>query len=414
MRENVHLEEAREMLLQQLQTPTEEEVCLSEALGRVLSRDIFAPMDGPPFSRSAVDGYAITEEDRDKIKKGERLQLKVLEVVGAGYVPQYTQVAGTTIKIMTGVPIPCGAKSVIRYEHVLEDVDSIIVEDNGQLLREKENVVLAGEDFTDGECIGKKGERLSPANIGLLAAAGQGKVSVYCIPKVAILSTGDEVVDVYSGSLAPAKIYNSNLYGLAAYCRNAGAYPVLLGNVPDRKKDIAKKIESGLKVADLVITTGGVSVGDYDLVQEAIAMNGADLLFWKVCMKPGSPILAAEKGGKLIIGLSGNPAAASISFELLVKPVLYKLAGQRDYLSPVIEAKLVDDFSKASPQRRFLRGRLRFKEGQVETVLTGSQETSVLKSMINCNALVDVPAGSGALIAGQKVLVHLLEQKGYI
>ncbi|MGI5859259.1 MAG: gephyrin-like molybdotransferase Glp [Tepidanaerobacteraceae bacterium] len=413
MKKNVELEKAQEMLLRKVHTLPEENVNLLEAFGRVLSRDVFASLDGPPFSRSAVDGYTLTAEDRNKIRKGHCARLKVLEVVRAGYASKLTQIPGTTIKIMTGAPIPRGAQAVIKYEDVLEEGDSIIVGGKGNP-PEKDNVVIAGEDFVKGECIGKKGDRLYSASIGLLAAAGQGKVPVYRTPRVALLSTGDEVVDVCSGSLASAQIYNSNLYVLAAYCRSAGLHPVLLGNVHDRKEGIAEKIRDGLEVADLVITTGGVSVGEYDLVQDALAIIGADMIFWKVHMKPGSPALAAEKEGKIIIGLSGNPAAASISFELLVRPVIRKLTGQKKYFSPVLKAVVADNYPKASPKRRFLRSELRFNRGQVEAVLTGSQETSALKSMLDCNALIDVPAGSGALTVGQKVLVHLVEQKGWL
>jgi len=248
---------------------------------------------------------------------------------------------------------------------------------------------------------------VTPPLMGMLAALGISVVPVFKRPLIAIGSTGDELCDV-SETLAPGKIRNSNSYTLQGYIRSIGAEPIVIGMCQDRIEDVASLIEQGLERADLVLTTGGVSVGDYDVVRHAVDYLQAEILFWKVDIKPGSPILAAVKNDKLIIGLSGNPAAAMVTFQLLVVPLIKKIMGRQDYLHPQIDVILKDDFPKASPRRRFLRGKLVMENGIAYMEVTGGQGNGVLSSLEGCNLLAEIPAQSGPIQAGKKLKAYII------
>lgn len=399
MRERVLLEEAQTLLLDKVQPMPVTKISLFHAIGRIAAEDIYAPLSIPSFNKSPLDGYALRAEDIKNADLSHPTKIEVIEEVPAGYVPTMKVGPGKAIKIMTGAPIPAGADIVIKYEDILRVDNTIQV---FEPLQSGSNIILAGEDVRQGELIARKGELITSPLIGLLASMGFREVSVFDQAQVAILSTGDELLDP-SEDLQPGKIYNSNQYSLAARCIELGTEAIIMGIVPDRREAIAEHIEQSLEQADIVITTGGVSVGDYDLVQDALLDIGADIIFWRVAMKPGSPMLAAAKDGKLILGLSGNPAAALVTFDLIVVPVIKKLMGKDNYLPTRIKAIFKDQFAKASPQRRFLRGSLENKDGQNYIKLSGAQSNGILKSMIGCNVLIDVPAGSGALTEGQEV-----------
>jgi len=242
---------------------------------------------------------------------------------------------------------------------------------------------------------------------------GIASVPVYHPVKVGILSTGDELMSI-GEALRPGKIYDSNRYTLQARCLALGLEPVMMGTVMDRKEQVADRIREGLKQADVFITTGGVSVGDYDVIQDALKEIDAEILFWKVDIKPGSPILAAMKDQKIIIGLSGNPVAALLTFDLLVVPLLKKMMGREKYLYSKIQGTMRDGFKKSSEKRRFLRARLLLEDGNTLVKLTGIQNNSALKSMMECNIFVDVPAGSGPLKPGDIVSAHVMGNIDYI
>lgn len=404
MKQNIPLEEAQNLLLEQTIQPGESNVPLIESLGRILSRDIISQDNIPFFDRSPLDGYALSAKDTESAASSQPACLKVLEEIAAGYIASSKVTPGTAVKVMTGAPIPEGADVVVKYEEVERQGGFISV---FKPLKSRNNVVYAGEDVKKGEVVAKRGTVVSPAIIGLLAGMGIASVPVYHRIRVAILSTGDELIDI-GESLRPGKIYDSNRHTLQARCLELGVEPIMLGNVADRQELVAERIKEGLKQADLVITTGGVSVGDYDVVQDAFAEVGADIIFWKVDIKPGSPFLAAIKDNKLIIGLSGNPVAALITFDLLVIPLLKKMMGRSNYLYSKIQGRLLDGFKKSSEQRRFLRARFLEDNGNALIRLTGIQNNSALKSMIECNLFVDVPAGSGPLNPGDTVSAHIV------
>lgn len=398
------LEAAQELVLSRVRLLKSEVVPLTQASGRVLAQDIKAKDPLPPFNRSAVDGYAVVAQATQGASPQAPVTLQVIEEVAAGYVATKKVSWGTAIRILTGAPVPEGADAVVRQEEV---------ERQGELVKLKgpsrhlENIDLAGRDVATGELVLAKGTRIGTGEVGMLAALGHARVEVFQRPRVAIVSTGDEIIDV-AEPLAPGKVRNSNLYALAASVEAAGGKPILVGAVPDDAEAIARAIMRVAPEVDLIISSGGVSVGDYDLVHRAWELLGAEVLFWKVAIKPGTPILWGQLGPVPLAGLSGNPAACLIGFEQLVRPVIRRLGGYNKAFWPQVTGILEDAYSKASRQRRFLRARARWQEGEWRIRLTGAQSPGILRSMLGCNALVDVPAGSGPLAAGEKVKAWLL------
>jgi molybdopterin molybdotransferase len=408
MKKGIEMETAQDLLLSRVKPAVSTTIPLFGSSGRVLSADIVSEYNLPPFDRSPLDAYAMRAADIKNAGKDSPVRLKVLEEIGAGYVAVHKVTSGTTIKVMTGAPIPEGADVIIKYEDVTREGDWIKVY---QAMKPGSNIVRAGEDVKAGEVVAKKGTRISPAMEGLLSGIGVNQVEVYQQIKTAILSTGDELLSP-GEKLLPGKIYNSNMYSLAARCRELGSQTILLGTVDDKVEVIADKILEGIENADIVITSGGVSVGDYDLVQKALKLIGADIIFWMVAMKPGSPIIAAQKDGKIIFGLSGNPAAAIVTFDLIVSPVIKKMSGEKNYMPVKIQVILGQDYPKASPQRRFLRGRLKKVNGVDQVMLNGAQDNGILKSMLGCNVLIEIPEDSPPIKAGQELTGFVIGSVG--
>ncbi|WP_094604358.1 Molybdopterin molybdenumtransferase [Sporomusa silvacetica DSM 10669] len=405
MKTGISLEEAQTLLLDLVEPAKECLVPLTRAVGRVLSQDIWSDINLPPFDKSPLDGYALQANDTIEVSSSHPVILDVIEEVRAGYTSLKQVTSGTAIKVLTGAPIPNGADVVIKFEDVNRKGNKLEL---FYPLKSGSNIICAGEDVGQGEIVAKKGTLLNPPLVGLLAAVGVDLVPLFSKLKIGIISTGDELIDP-SDDLRSGKIYNSNFYSLSAYCSKLGAEAVSMGIVPDEKDAIVERISKALEDTDLVITTGGVSVGDYDIVPTALDHIGAETIFWKIDMKPGSPAIAAKYKNKLVIGLSGNPAAAFITFDLIVGPIIKRMMGFFQELPPRITATLADDFNKSSGQRRFLRGRLDNINGINYAKLTGKQSNGVLKSMVDCNILIDVPAGSGPLIVGQEVLAVVID-----
>lgn len=404
MKTNISLEEAQDLLLEYCLPLTTEYADLHATLGRVLSEDICAQENIPPFARSPYDGYAFRAEDTCTASQTNPAVLEVIEEVPAGYAPTQKVTTGKAVKILTGAPIPEGADAVTKYEETVLNGKMVAIFTS---FKPGENVVPAGEDVAKDELIAPQGIVISPPLIGLMASLGIVRVPVVKRPKIAIISTGDELVDI-DQPLSPGKIRNSNSHTLAAYCRELGTEPFILNITKDKVEEVGAKILEGLAQADMVITTGGVSVGDYDVVGDAVDYIGAQTLYWKIEIKPGSPSLAAVKDGKMILGLSGSPAAALVIFHLLGVLFIKKLAGRTDYLPQQIEATLKNNFRKASPRRRFLRGRMMIEDGNVLMETTGDQGNGVLRSMMGCDLLAEIPEGSGPQPAGSKLKAFLL------
>lgn len=406
---DVTLEDAH-TILWGLCSPVEENIIrIDESAGRILSREIIAGRSIPPFDKSAMDGYAIRAKDSWRASGEYPVRLKVIENVRAGVVPEKMLKAGTAIRIMTGAVIPESADAVIKLEEVISNRKSIII---GRAVKPGENIIHTGDDVNSGELIAGRGTKLTPSLLSVLAGLGIGTVSVYRKVKVAVISTGDELMNPSEESVV-GRIYNSSHYGIVAKSVEAGAEPIKLDIAPDVMEKIADKIIEGLEMSDLVVTTGGLSDGDYDMVEDAIGHIGATVLFKGLAIRSGSTMLAALKDGKLIIALSGNPASAMANFDLIVVSVIKKMTGLSRHLPARIQVTMSESYMKNSPTRRLVRARMFRKNGIDYVRLTSPHNRGPLMSMIDSNFMLDIPAGTGYIAAGQKVwgfIVGDLEQ----
>lgn len=374
---------------------------LFDGIGRILAEDLTAPMDQPPFSRSPIDGYAVRAADTKGASRDNPSVLMVAGQVMAGEYPKMAAAPGTAIRIMTGAPIPSGADCTVRQE------DTDYGEDRVCIYREHkihDNVCDQGEDYREGDCLLKKGEKLDAVSIGIAASMGYDKVPVFEKPKIALFTTGDEVVPP-GVQLKPGKIYNSNLYVAGCRLRELANQPVQTGAVKDSPEDMAWRLKEAGTFADLIITTGGVSVGKKDIMHDALRELGAERLFWKINCKPGSPVIGSVFHKTIIISLSGNPFGAIANLELLVRPVLAKMSQDNTLCPRPVQAVMAGEYKKASPGRRFLRAV--YENGRV-TLPEGLHSSGVLGSMKGCNCFIDIEAGSRGLKKGDQVRAVLL------
>lgn len=393
----IDLETAIDLLLKQVKAAhVTESVSLLDGVGRVIADDVWSPSDNPPFDRSPLDGYTFIAEATATATKEMPAKLEIVGEVCAGHVFEGKVEMRQAVRIMTGAPIPFPCDCVVRQEDVQADGKQLWIT---KPMQHHENYCFQGEDFKAKTLLVSAGSSLTAAHIATLASIGQKAVTVYKRIKVAICSTGDELVDV-GESLAAGKIYNSNLYLLAARLKELGVEPVVLGMVEDRAESVAAVIQAQVREADLILTTGGVSVGKKDIMHDVIACLPAKRLFWRVNMKPGTPILSYVYQGKLCIGLSGNPFAALATFELLVRPVMAKLSCKREIAYTRIPAILQDDFLKRSAGRRFIRAK--YAEGKVY-LPSENHSSGSLFSAVGCNALIDISPGTPAIMRGTEV-----------
>lgn len=399
MRTNISLEEAQELLLGMVSPGGETTVSLRDALGRVISREIKAPCNMPPFDRSPYDGYALRAVDTELASPERPVFLRVIEEVVAGSWPARSVAPGCAIRLMTGSPIPEGADVVVPFEEVEETPDGISIK---RPLAAGSNIIPAGSEVVEGEIIAQSGKRANAYLIGMLASFGISRVPVYEKAKAAVIATGSELLEI-TEKLLPGKIYCSNLYLLEARCRELGAEPIFVECVPDDEKAIASSLVRALEVAELVLVTGGTSLGSCDFVKGVLEAIGAQCLFSRIALRPGAPTSAAFRNGKVILSLAGNPGAAMVVFELLAVPILKKLAGERETLLPKITGVLVNDFPKQSPCRRILKANWKRQDGVDLIELIGGENRGSWKLPPGCALLVDVPPGSPPLAAGQRV-----------
>ncbi|MDK2822923.1 MAG: molybdopterin molybdotransferase [Clostridia bacterium] len=408
MFKGVQLEEAQKLLLEVTDIMPSITISLEKALGKVLAEGVFAPINVPHFRRSPLDGFALKACDTIGASVNTPRIIEIIDEVQAGDTREINTLPHNCgVKIMTGAPLPLEADVVIKKEDVIYKNNKIYVTEE---LCKNNNVIFVGSDLEEGQLIFSEGENLGPYHIGVLAALGLIYVKVYQIPEIALISTGNELKNP-GEKLAYGQIYNSNLYSLKSLITSLGGEAHNLGIVQDNEEEIKEKISQALNKYQMVLTTGGASVGDYDLIEKVLKMIDASILFNRVAIKPGSPVIAGVKDGKLIIGLSGNPAAALISFELLIRPLIKKMLGYQKFANRYLEAELEDGFSKTSPQRRFLRVRITYENGKWVARQTGKQQSSILRSMVGCNALVDIPRGSGPIAPGSVVKAILLKEE---
>ncbi|MFQ5674140.1 MAG: gephyrin-like molybdotransferase Glp [Nitrospinales bacterium] len=400
----IEVQEALEIILSKIEFRGEEKVPIGQALGRVLCEDIVARRPNPPLDNSAMDGYALIAEDVRSATADRPVKLEVLENVQAGHTGHSQVRPGTAIRIMTGAPVPPGADAVIMQEDTEANGNYVLVKDKADV---GENIRLAGEDVRQGEVVIKKGVTLQPAHIGMMAVVGRSHIYVAQQPSVAIISTGDEIKDLDETLTGPS-IYNSNGYMLEAQVRSAGGIPVYLGIAPDREEVLVEKFNQALK-NDLVISSGGVSVGDYDLVKATLKKLGQEMLFWKVAMKPGKPLAFGKIGQTPIFGLPGNPVSSFVSFEQFVRPAIGKMLGGTDTANKTVEAKLTRTIRKKPGRQHFLSSRIAWKDGAYSVNPSEEQGSGILKSMSNANALLVFPRDATELREGEIVTVQLLK-----
>jgi len=404
MKKYISLEEVLEIFQKYSSPMGDEDAPIADSLERVLAEDVTAGFPVPPFRKSPLDGYALRAADTSEACESKPVSLRVIQTVYAGDVPTRPLLSGEAIEVTTGAPLPEGCDAVIKFEDISREGDQILVTAS---LRSGENIILQGEDVKEGETILVKGMTITPPAAGLLASLGRRAVRVFRKPRVSIFSIGDELMEV-GAPLLPGKIYNSNLFTLCAQVRESGGIAVPGPTIPDEMKAIAAAISGAMAESDMIITSGGASVGDKDLIKDAIDICGARRLFWKVGMKPGTAIACGEKDGKLIIGLSGNPSAAMISFLMLVRPILRGMSGNPVQSLPAINAVMDRPFTKKSKQRRFLMVMASSRNGEYHVTPSGIQSPGAVKSMLMCNALVDIPPGHGPLEEGDTVRAYLL------
>ncbi|WP_196048777.1 molybdopterin molybdotransferase MoeA [Clostridium saudiense] len=396
MKSFISLEEAIDILDENVKAIGTEEIDLINATGRVLAEDIYSLIDNPPFNKSAMDGYAILAEN-----SGSNDKIKIIDKVFAGEVSNYEVTNKTAIRIMTGAPIPNGANAVIKQEDTIKNDEEHIT--LTKKIKANDNICFKGEDIKKGSLLVNKNKKIDFADIGIIASSGISKIKVYKNPKIALLCTGDEVIDVNS-DLTEGKIFNSNKYTIMARVSELGYNILEVKHVRDIEGDIEKYIENISQNVDLIITTGGVSVGEKDLLNHAIDNIGGKRLFWKVKMKPGSAVLCSIVNNALVVSLSGNPTAALTAFELFVKTSIEKLSGIEKIEVKREKATLCDNFNKKSPQRRFIRGRVVIEEGKQNVYITQVKSgNGILSSNLNSNCMIEVEGGSEALHSGETV-----------
>jgi molybdopterin molybdotransferase len=401
----ITVEEALERILLQIQPLGFEKVSILETLGRVMAEDMIAPRDLPPYDNSGMDGYAVRHEDIQDAFEKNPVRLEVIEDLRAGFISGKTVQKGQAIRIMTGAPIPKGADAVVPVEETERGNGFVFILKAGF---PGGYVRRAGEDVKRGDLVISAGDTIRPSEIGMLASMGRSFVSVYQRPSVAILCTGEELVDV-GESLEGVKIVSSNSYTLAAQVRECGAIPIQLGIAKDRKEEIREKLLQGLR-SDVFISSAGVSVGDYDLVRDVLKELGAEMVFWRVAMKPGKPLAFWMFDGKPAFSLPGNPVSSMVTFEQFVRPSLLKMMGHHQIFRPVIEAVLKGEIRKEPGRRHFVRAVVSFERGGYCVTATGPQGSGILRSMVKANGLIVIPENCEKVRAGEKVKVQLLER----
>jgi molybdopterin molybdotransferase len=410
----ISVEQAQEKLLSHVSVLDKEDVLILDALGQVLAEDVFASINVPPLDNSAMDGYALRVEDTSGAAPGSPRLLRVIDTVAAGSISDREVVPGTAIRIMTGAPIPKGADSVVRFE----DTDETARQRGGTIseigicvaAKEGQNIRRAGEDISKGTAVLPAGIVIRPAEVGVLASLGMSTASVIARPVVAIVATGNELVEV-GRPLPKGKIYNSNSYSVAALVRRYGGVPRMLGIALDSKESLITALRGGLD-ADMLITSGGVSVGDYDIVKDVLAEQG-EIGFWSVRMKPGKPLAFGQIKGvdKTVphLGLPGNPVSSMVTFEMFARPAILKMMGKRNLTKPTIEAILEDRIFNSDGRRVFTRAIIEKRGDRYFARLTGPQGSGVLTSMSLANGLVIVPEDVAEARPGTTVRVMMLD-----
>jgi molybdopterin molybdotransferase len=386
-----------------------ERISIDDCDDRFLAEDVFATHDVPLFTRSGYDGYAIRSEDTSQVSPHTPIELKVMEELGAGMVPKQELMPFEATRIMTGAMVPKGADAVIMLELVKEIEKNsekyIVIKRN---IKKGENISYQAEEARSGELLIKKGTRINPGVKAVLATFGYAEVNVSVKPKVGIFATGSELLDV-DEKLQDGKIRNSNSYMISSQVNRAGAEPIYFGKLPDEIETCFKKISETLKEVDILITTGGVSVGDYDYMPEIYKRLQGEVLFNKVAIRPGSVTTVTVLSGKLLFGLSGNPSASYVGFELFVRPIIRKMLFCENSFLKFEWVKFGADFPRPNPFTRFVRSKLHVENGELITSPVGIDKSNIVMSLAKTDSLTIFPGGTRGFSKGDYVNVLLLD-----
>ncbi|HET7627338.1 MAG TPA: gephyrin-like molybdotransferase Glp [Bacillales bacterium] len=404
-RKPITVEEAQALIQPYIKEGTTESVPILESDGKYLAEAIEASHPIPHFRRSGMDGFAVRAEDLAEASKEHPIELQCIEEIPAGTVAQKTVTTGTCSRIMTGAAVPEGADAVVKLEDTEANGATTLVYHSPAV---KENVTGIGEEMAEGTPIMEKGRKIGPGEVALLATFGHAVVKVFQQPRVAILSTGSELLGP-GDALEAGKIRNSNTYMLYAQVKRAGAVPVVVDSVPDDIELAKRKISEALANYDAVITTGGVSVGDYDILTDFFAEWDGKLLFNKLKMRPGSPTSVGVKDNRLLFALSGNPGACFAGFELFVRPVLRGMLGKDRLEMAVFEAYMAESFINKGSFPRFVRAKLLKQDGKICVQPVGVDKSSIVTSIKDAEVLIHVPEGPVVLQAEDLVTVTALK-----
>lgn len=391
-------EEARRLVIGNVSPRGAECVGILESLGRVLAQDVTAPWDIPLCDNSAMDGYALRATDCQP-----PASLPITGYVAAGSTAAVALEPGCAVKIMTGGPLPAGADAVVPFEDAEECAGRVCLKAAPTF---HNHIRFRGEDVSRGEVVIPAGTVIRSPEISMLASCGHAVVPVVSRPRVAVLSTGDELVEI-GEPLLPGQVVNSNGMSLAAAVKHCGAIPVLLGIARDTRASHFEKMTAGLE-ADALITSAGVSAGERDLVREVLLELGVQPVFTRVDMGPGGPTCFGLSKGAPVFCLPGNPVASLIVFEELVRPALLRMMGHRRVFRPTLRARLQEDINKRPGKLKFLRVRLESAGGERLAYSAGAQNTGILTTSVHANALALLPAERTSFAKGEEVEVHLL------
>jgi molybdopterin molybdotransferase len=391
--------EARHIILDRVAPLGVERAGILESVDRVLAEDLVAPWEMPLCDNSAMDGYAVRAEDCAAIPA----TLKVTGYIPAGGEVTGPVIRGCAIRIMTGAPLPPGCDAVVPVEETEGDGDTVRIT---APVAPRQHIRFKGEDVATGEIVIPAGTHLQPPEISMLASFGKAIVPVFRRARVAILSTGDELIELGEPPV-PGKIINSNTLSLAAAVRQCGAEPIILGIARDDRESHREKLREGLK-ADALITSAGVSAGDRDLVREVLAELGVEQLFWKVDMKPGGPTAVGMYGAVPVFSLPGNPVSTMVTFELFARPALLRMMGHRRVMRPFVKAILREEARKKPGKVNFLRVQVTVQDGKFVASTAGEQHTGILRTMVRANGLVLLPQEASVVSAGSEVDLMIL------
>jgi len=382
-----------------------ETVAVASALGRVLAEPVESDRRLPPADNSAMDGYAVRCADVGGASTERSIELPIAYTIPAGGNASRPLEPGQAARILTGAPVPPGADAVVRQEDTESDGERVRV-----LVAPspRENIRDAGEDVQRGDCVIDAGAVIGPGHVGMLASLGRSVVAVHQRPRVALLSTGDELVEP-DRSVDGGRIVSSNSYSLAAQCRAVGADPIYLGIARDTPEDVERRFRAGLG-ADVLVSSAGVSVGDYDFVRDVLEKIGCRVVFWGVRIKPGYPLVFGRiEGGPLVFGLPGNPVSAMMTFEQFVRPALRKLTGHRKLYRPTVQARLAETLTKKPGRLHFVRVELERCDGDIVARGAGNQSSGALRSMTRAQGLLLFPSEDSELAEGDYATVQVLD-----